>query len=330
VLIQADARLPNCRRTHGRKITWMLPVKQVSEHISEATFPGSGIRRTECHGCRRPFLVRASASSVCHVVNAGVQQRNILALVVSMIDAALIVCSHSASAGTNGKWASRSEAAVAATCGTRIAWPPNACTTSDIETSPRDRPAADHHPHQLIKQRLGFAETQGEGTAQQPYLSAEPRALAAGFHIRRQRGAGAGGAEGTDQPVQPVLDHHGSDRRDLDHPMAQRLGIVTQQQGAAAATGVRVVLHHLVNALDRQQFRPRSRLDLLATSLSATAFASFGRLNPGPSLEGGWEELRDVRLIRSCRLTSSLARMVSCARSCSSSCLRPGSPVAGT
>jgi hypothetical protein len=35
VLIQADARLPNCRRTHGRKITWTLRAKQAPEHISE-------------------------------------------------------------------------------------------------------------------------------------------------------------------------------------------------------------------------------------------------------------------------------------------------------
>ena len=51
--------------------------------------------------------------------------------------------------------------------------------------------------------------------------------------------------------MQTMLDHQRGDRRDLDHLMAQRLRILALQLGAAAATRVRVVLDHLVNALDR-------------------------------------------------------------------------------
>jgi hypothetical protein len=55
--------------------------------------------------------------------------------------------------------------------------------------------------------------------------------------------------------------------------MAQLRRILTLQQDAATAAGVGVVLDHLVNALDRQQFRPRARMALLPTPLGATAFA---------------------------------------------------------
>jgi len=43
-------------------------------------------------------------------------------------------------------------------------------------------------------------------------------------------------------------------------------------------------------------------------------------LHPGPSLEGGLEELRELRPIRSRRLASSVANAVSWLRSCSISC----------
>jgi len=56
--------------------------------------------------------------------------------------------------------------------------------------------------------------------------------------------------------VQTVLDHHWRDRRDLNHLMAQRIRILAIKQGAAAAAGVRVMFHHLIHPLDRQQLRP--------------------------------------------------------------------------
>jgi len=45
-----------------------------------------------------------------------------------------------------------------------------------------------------------------------------------------------------------------------------------------------------------------------------------GGFNPGPSLEGGLEELRELRPIRSCRLASSLARAESLLGNSSFSC----------
>ena len=45
-----------------------------------------------------------------------------------------------------------------------------------------------------------------------------------------------------------------------------------------------------------------------------------GGLNPGPSLDGGFEELRELRPIRSRRRASSVAKAASWLRSCSISC----------
>jgi len=56
--------------------------------------------------------------------------------------------------------------------------------------------------------------------------------------------------------MQPVLGDDGRDRWDLDQLMAQRIWILTLQQSAAAAAGIRVVFDHLIHSLDRQQLRP--------------------------------------------------------------------------
>jgi hypothetical protein len=90
--------------------------------------------------------------------------------------------------------------------------------------------------------------------------------------------------------------------------MAQRIWILSRQQRAATAAGIRVVFHHLINPLKRQQLWPRPGMARLATALAATALASLRRLvarrasaqrYPGRSLEGGLEELRELRPIRS-------------------------------
>jgi hypothetical protein len=47
------------------------------------------------------------------------------------------------------------------------------------------------------------------------------------------------------------------------------------------------MLHHLVNALKRQQLRPRSWMALLAAPLAATASAAFRRLKT-LAVTGGW------------------------------------------
>lgn len=80
--------------------------------------------------------------------------------------------------------------------------------------------------------------------------------------------------------MQPVLDHQRRDRRDLDHLMAQGLGILTLQQLAATAACLWVVLHHLIQPLDRQQLRPGSGMARLATALVTTALAPLWGLEP--------------------------------------------------
>jgi hypothetical protein len=61
---------------------------------------------------------------------------------------------------------------------------------------------------------------------------------------------------------------------------ANRCGILSLQQGAAAAAGLRLVLHHIVNALNRQQLWTRTWMARLATLLAATAFAPLWWLKP--------------------------------------------------
>ena len=150
-----------------------------------------------------------------------------------------------------------------------------------------DGAAADLHPQQLIQQSLDLAETQREGTAQQTHQGIEPGAARTGFHIRRERRTGAARATGADQAMQPVIDHQRRDRRNLNHVMPQGLWILTLQQRAAAAAGIRVTLHHLTPPLDRQQLRPGSGMTRLAATLAATAMASLRWLQPRP-IAGGW------------------------------------------
>jgi len=146
-----------------------------------------------------------------------------------------------------------------------------------------DRSAADLHSQKLIEQRPGLAETQRKGRAQQAHQRTEPGPVGAGLHIRRQRGAGAGGTTGAHQPV---LDHQRSDRRNLNHLMTQGLWILSIQQGAATAARLGVVVHHLIHPLDRQRLRPGSRVAWLAATLAATALAPLQRLETRP-IAGG-------------------------------------------
>jgi hypothetical protein len=83
-----------------------------------------------------------------------------------------------------------------------------------------------------------------------------------------------------------MLDHHRRDRGDLDHLMAQWFLILSLQQRAAAAAGLRVTLRHLVNALNREQLRAGSLMARLATPLAATNLGTPWRLKP--SAVAGW------------------------------------------
>jgi hypothetical protein len=80
--------------------------------------------------------------------------------------------------------------------------------------------------------------------------------------------------------MQAMLDHHRRDRWDLNHLMAQGLWIISPQQLAATAASIRVVLHHLIHPLDRQQLRPGSWMARLSATLAATTFTPLWRLKP--------------------------------------------------
>ena len=67
--------------------------------------------------------------------------------------------------------------------------------------------------------------------------------------------------------------------------MTHRLWIISLEQSAAAAAGIRVVIH-LIHPLDRQQFRPTAGMARLTAALAATALAPLWRLKPKPVTGG--------------------------------------------
>ena len=68
--------------------------------------------------------------------------------------------------------------------------------------------------------------------------------------------------------------------------MAQRIWVFSPQQGAAAAAGIGVVVHHLIHPLDRQQLRPSAGMARLTAALAATALAPCRRLKARPVTGG--------------------------------------------
>ena len=72
----------------------------------------------------------------------------------------------------------------------------------------------------------------------------------------------------------------------LDHLMTQWIWINTVQHLTATVAGIRVVIHHLIHSLDRQQYRPRSGMARLTAALAATALAPLRWLKAKPV--AGW------------------------------------------
>ena len=91
-----------------------------------------------------------------------------------------------------------------------------------------------------------------------------------------------------------MLDHQRRDRRDLNHRMAQRIWILSGKQRAATATGIRVVVHHLINPLHRQQLWPRPEMARQATAIAAPAPALLRQLDPRAVTGGRFEGVGGV------------------------------------
>ena len=115
-----------------------------------------------------------------------------------------------------------------------------------------DHDAARGGAKQGIEQCLGPAESQWEGAVHLFHQGREPRALTAGLHIPRQRGAGSGGVAGTDEPGLLLLVHQKRDRWNRNQRKPQRHWSVSRQAGAAAQAGIRVMFMHLVNTVNGQ------------------------------------------------------------------------------
>ena len=69
--------------------------------------------------------------------------------------------------------------------------------------------------------------------------------------------------------------------------MAQWLGVVSMEKGAAATAGLRVMVDYIVSALQRQQLRSSAGMALLPTPLAAAALAALRWLEPW-TITGGW------------------------------------------
>jgi hypothetical protein len=82
--------------------------------------------------------------------------------------------------------------------------------------------------------------------------------------------------------MEPVLVHHGPDRRHLGDLVPERLGVVAGQGVAAPAASRRPALDDLADGLGRDQGADVTLMSGLAAPLLARG---GGR---GPSLDGGW------------------------------------------
>jgi hypothetical protein len=78
---------------------------------------------------------------------------------------------------------------------------------------------------------------------------------------------------GADQAVQLMLDHKRCDRRNLDHLVAQWLGIVTGQSFTTRLAVAGVMVDHLLALLRGEQLAAGAGMALLSAPLTARAFA---------------------------------------------------------
>jgi hypothetical protein len=98
-------------------------------------------------------------------------------------------------------------------------------------------------PSHMVVGREAIAHHRaGKGAAQQAHQDTEAGPIAALLHLPWELSTRAGGAAGADQEIQAVF----------DHLMTKGLGIVSVQQGAAAAARIGMVVHHIVAALNGQ------------------------------------------------------------------------------
>ena len=95
-------------------------------------------------------------------------------------------------------------------------------------------------------------------------------------------------------------------RRNLRHLMTIGSRINAFQLVPTVTTQVRFHIVHFLDLFDRRQSSPMARMPFLPSSLASTLAdrRGFGA-TCGPSLEGGCEELRELRLTRSRRAATS-------------------------
>lgn len=101
--------------------------------------------------------------------------------------------------------------------------------------------------------------------------------------------------------MEPVLVHHGGDRRHLGDLMPDRLEVITGQGVLAPSASERLALEDLAELFGRHERTGLAPMAGLPAPLLAQAGAGGGLLTEGGSVEGGLEELVEFLPSRSSR-----------------------------
>ena len=148
-------------------------------------------------------------------------------------------------------------------------------------SSRADHPGGDRQAEQVEGQLADRPLAQAVGPGQDAEDRPQPGAERPGGHARRQGRTGRGAAAGAGQAMEPVLVHHGPDRRHLGDLMPDRLGVVAGEGVAAPAALRRLALDDLAELLGRDQGAGMAMMAGLPAPLLARG---GGR---GPSLDRG-------------------------------------------
>ena len=150
-----------------------------------------------------------------------------------------------------------------------------------LPLQPADHPGGDRQAEQVEGQLPDGPLAEAVGPGQHAEDGPQPGAERPGGHPRRQLRTGGGAASWAGQAMEPVLVHHGADRRHLGDLMPERLGIVTGEGVAAPAALRRLALDDLADCLGRDQGADVTVMSGLAAPLLARGGGRW------PSLERG-------------------------------------------
>lgn len=156
-----------------------------------------------------------------------------------------------------------------------------------------DHAGGDRQPEQVAGQLPDRSLALAVGPGQHAQDRPQPGAEGPARHARRHGGAGGRAAAGAAEAMEPVLVHHGLDRRDLGDLMPERLGVVAVQRVTTPAARRRLAVDDLPEPLGRDQGSGVTAMTGLATGplprggSRGTAFDRGGIGGRGPGGVGG-------------------------------------------